>query len=317
VAALYLKNESQNPTWSYKDRFNAVTVSVANELGFTKIASASTGNQGASAAAYATAAGMRCMVLLPDETPELLRDLIQAYGARAIVTRWHARGALLESLVREHGWFPSSTLAPMPVGAPYGVEGYKSIAYEMILQTRDAPLDYLFVPVGCGDGLYGIYKGWQEFASLGVTDQVPRFVACQAAGANPVVRSVRAGLSDVVTIPDAWSIATSTREETAGTYALAAIYGSDGLALDVSDDELRDAMKLLARHGFAPEAASALSVACVVKAAATGLIAEGSRVGALLTSTLIKWPLRLAELGERAATIEPSVDELRQVVALE
>ena len=307
---LGLKNESQNPTWSYKDRFNAVTVSVAREMGFDKIASSSTGNHGASAAAYAAAVGMQCVVLLPDETPELLRDLIRAYGAQAIVTRWQARGRLLETLVRDHGWFPASTLAPMPVGSPFGIEGYKTIAFEMILASHHAPLEFVFVPVGGGDGLYGLYKGWSEFLQIGLADQMPKFVACQASGANPVVRSVAAGHSSVTPIDDAWSIATSAREATAGDHALSAIYGSGGFAIDVTDAEIRDAMKLLAHHGIAVEAASALCVAGVKKALEDELISEGANVAALLTSTLIKWPRHLAELGNQPATITSSFEQL-------
>ncbi|MCC7023501.1 MAG: pyridoxal-phosphate dependent enzyme [Thermomicrobiales bacterium] len=314
---LLLKNESQNPTWSYKDRFNSVAISVARELGFAKIASSSTGNHGASAAAYAAAAGMRCVVLLPDETPELLRDLILAYGAQAIVTRWQARGAFLEALIRDHGWFPASTLAPMPVAVPYGVEGYKTIAFEMILQSRPAPLDMVFVPVGGGDGLYGLYKGWREFARIGLADSIPRFVACQAAGANPVVRAFARKERQVTPLAHAWSIATSTREETAGDHALDALYGTDGFAIDVTEAEIRGAMRLLARHGIAAEAASALAIAGAEKAARAGLIPVESRVSALLTSSLIKWPRQLAEVGGRATTISSSLEELREVVMVD
>jgi threonine synthase len=314
---LNLKNESQNPTWSYKDRFNVVTVSVAREMGFEKIASSSTGNHGASVAAYAAAAGMRCVVLLPDETPDLLRDLIQAYGAQAIVTRWHARSVLLETLVQDHGWFPASTLSPMPVGAPFGIEGYKTIAFEMILASRHAPLEFVFVPVGGGDGLYGVYKGWREFLQIGLADQMPRFVACQASGANPVVRAVAERQSSVTPIGDAWSIATSAREATAGDHALSAIYGSGGFAIDVTEAEIRDAVKLLAHHGIAVEAASALSVAGAKKALKNDLISEGANIAALLTSTLIKWPRHLAELNHRPATISSSFEEIRDVLAVD
>jgi threonine synthase len=308
---LTLKNESQNPTWSFKDRFNAVTVSVAREMGFEKIATSSTGNHGASAA------GMRCAVLLPDETPELLRDLVQAYGARAIVTGWEARSRHLETLVRDHGWFPTSTHAPMPVGSPFGIEGYKTIAFEMILASRHAPLEFVFVPVGGGDGLYGVFKGWREFVEIGLADRMPRFVACQAVGANAVVRAAAARQSSVTSIADAWSIATSAREVTAGDHALSAIYGSSGFAIDVTDAEIRDAMKLLARHGIAVEAASALSVSGAMKALTQGLISETANVAALLTSTVIKWPQHLAELGTRPATISSSFDELREALVVE
>ena len=314
---LAVKNESQNPTWSYKDRFNAVTISIAREMGFEKIASSSTGNHGASAAAYAAAAGMRCVVLLPDETPELLQALIQAYGSRAIVTRWGARAPILEALVRDHGWFPASTLAPMPVGAPFGIEGYKTIAFELILASRDAPLEFVFVPVGGGDGLYGLYKGWREFVAIRMAEQMPRFVACQPVGASPVVRAVASRQDHVTPVPDAWSLATSTREETAGDHVLTAIYESNGLAITVSEAEIREAMMLLARHGLAAEGASAVAFAGASKAVKDRLIPDTARVAVLLTSSLIKWPRHLAELGGRAVTISASFDELRQITCVE
>ncbi|MFN8594494.1 MAG: pyridoxal-phosphate dependent enzyme [Thermomicrobiales bacterium] len=317
VAALYLKNEGQQPTWSWKDRFNAVTIATARELGFSRIVSSSTGNHGASAAAYAAAAGMRCVVLLPDETPALLGDLIEAYGARAVVTRWQGRGPLLATLVRDYGWFPATTLAPMPAGSPYGIEGYKTIAYELIQQSHRAPLDFLFVPVGGGDGLYGIYKGWRECCSLGLVDDLPRFVACQPVGANPVVRAIREGHNAVGVVTAAHSMATSVREETAGDHVLEAVRASNGLAIDVAENEIRDATRLLARHGLAAEAASALAVAALIKASALGLLPEGARVGAVLTSMLLKWPEQLAAIGERPVTIEPTAEALRQAVAVD
>ena len=313
MSGLMLKDESQNPTCSYKDRFNAVTISMARELGFTKIASSSTGNQGASAAAYAAAAGLSCIVLVPDETPDLLRDLIQIYGARVLVARWSARGGFLASLVSDHGWFPASTLAPMPTGAPYGIEGYKTIAFEMILASRESPIDFVFAPVGGGDGLYGLFKGWREFSQLGFAETMPKFVAVQPAGANPVVRAVSAGQSSVTPVTDAWSIATSTREEVAADHALMAIYGSQGLAIEVTEDEIRDALLLLARHGIAVEPASALSIAGLRKALRDGLIAPDARVAALLTSSLMKWPPILADLTPRPKRVA-SLADLQEVI---
>lgn len=313
VRDLYLKNECQNPTWSYKDRFNAVTVSVARELGYSKIASSSTGNHGASAAAYAAAAGMHCVVLVPDETPELLCNLIQVYGAQVVVTRWSTRAPLFASLVSDGGWFPASTLAPMPTGAPYGVEGYKTIAFELILATRERPLDLVFVPVGGGDGLYGLYKGWREFLQLGFAETMPKLVAVQPAGANPVVRAVEARRPTVTPVADAWSIATSTREEIAANHVLEAIYGTQGLAIDVTEIEIREALLLLAQHGIAVEAASALPIAGLRKAMRDGLVSSDVRVAALLTSSLTKWPPLLADLTTRPRNVS-SLDELHEVL---
>jgi threonine synthase len=313
TSGLLVKNESQNPTWSFKDRFNTVTISMARQLGIGKVASSSTGNQGASAAAYAAAAGMRCVVLVPDETPDLLRRLIEAYGAKTIVTRWNSRGALLTSLVSEDGWFPASTLAPMPAGSPYGIEGYKTIAFEMILASQDTPIEFVFVPVGGGDGLYGLYKGWKEFIELGLAEIMPKFVGVQPAGANPVVRALREGKSIVSPVADAWSIATSTREEMAADYAIAAIKSSEGFALDVSEDEILDALLLLSRHGMAVEAASALPIAGLRKALRDEHITPHARVAAVLTSSLIKWPMLLSDLTP-GATYVTSMQGLRDAI---
>jgi threonine synthase len=146
---------------------------------------------------------------------------------------------------------------------------------------------------------------------------MPKFVACQASDANPVVRAVAAGQSTVTPIENAWSIATSAREATAGDHVLSAIYDSGGFAVDVTDAEIRDAMTLLARHGIAAEAASALSVAGAKKALAHNLISDKVNAAALLTSTLIKWPGHLAELGTRSPTISASFEDLRNVLVVE
>jgi threonine synthase len=205
----------------------------------------------------------------------------------------------------------------MPVGSPYGLEGYKTIAFELALQARQQPIDYVFVPVGGGDGLYGIYKGWREMLSLGLVDYLPHFVACQAVGANPVVRSFIERKKEVATVREAYSIATSTREETASDTALVALYESDGLAIDVTESEIIESIKLMATCGIFPEAASALSVACVRKAVATGCLPEGARVVAMITSAGIKWPAMLADLVEPSAVITPEFDTLREVIEID
>jgi threonine synthase len=132
-----------------------------------------------------------------------------------------------------------------------------------------------------------------------------------------VVRAFERKERQVTPLAQAWSIATSTREETAADHALDALYGSDGFAVDVTEADLRGAMCLLARHGLAAEAASALSIAGAVKAMRSGQVPAEARVGALLTSSLVKWPRQLAEVGGHVATISSSFEELREVVAVD
>ncbi|HVC32803.1 MAG TPA: pyridoxal-phosphate dependent enzyme [Chloroflexota bacterium] len=316
VPNLLLKNESMNPTWSFKDRFSSVAVSVARELGYAKIVASSTGNHGASAAAYAGAAGLRSLVLVPRETPMILRQLIEAYGARAVATEWHGRGGLVTILTRQHGWFPATGSLPDPIGTPFGLEGYKTIGYELVLQSREAPPDYVLTSVGGGDQLYGIYKGLREFRDLGIVSAVPHMVACQAEGASPVVNSFERGLSRVAPVKTAYSIATSTREEVAGDHALRALRESDGLGVRVTEEEILAAMRTLSRQGIAAEAASCIPVAAARKLIVDKRVPPTARIACILTSTGIKWPEQLALLGSEPASVEPTLDALASVTEL-
>jgi threonine synthase len=265
---LLLKNEAANPTWSFKDRLNSLNASLARELGFTKLIASSTGNHGASAAAYAGAAGLRSLVLVPHETPMLIRQMIEAYGGRAVATAWQGRNGLLTELVREHGWFPSKSSLTSPISNPFGLEAYKTIGYELAIETREAPLDYVLVVVGGGDGLYGTFKGLREFRDLGLARTLPRLVCCEPEGSSPVANAIEGDARRIVAIENPTTMATSVGEGITSDVALRALRGSDGLCVRVSEDEILDAMRALARVGIATESASCVTVAAARRLAA-------------------------------------------------
>jgi len=282
-ANLWFKNETANPTWSFKDRFHAVSLSAARMLGYRTVVASTTGNHGVSAAAYAAAAGMRCVIFCHRESPRLQRRMMQLYGALAVVME--PRQAALEAAVRDRHCWPSTTMAPLPVANAYGVEGYKTIAYEIWRQLGRVP-DHVICPIAAGDALYGPWKGFCELRQLGFTDRVPAMHGAQAAGCNPYVRSFRERLDHVVDHPDPRSIALSIRDETGGWPALQAIYDSGGSALEASDDETLTALRRLAAAGILVEPASAVTAACAL---AAGFPADQTVV-CLLTGSGAKWP---------------------------
>ena len=127
---MWLKYEGINPTHSFKDRFQAVAISAAVALGKTRVVCASTGNHGVAAAAYSARAGLTCAVLTHEEAPAAHVETIRQFGGTPVAVPPGERNELLRKLV-DDGWYPSTTFWPMPVANPYGVEGYKTIAYEI------------------------------------------------------------------------------------------------------------------------------------------------------------------------------------------
>ena len=306
---LYIKNETTNPTWAFKDRFHASSVSMARSLGYSRVTASTTGNHGASAAAYCAAAEMdSCIILCHPESSMLQRDMIALYGGHAFVLE--DRFQYLDTLIRDHGYYPSTTMTPMPTGTPFGIEGYKTIAFEIFVQLGGRIPDRMFCPIAAGDALFGPWKGFNELRSLDLVDRNPVMHGVQPAGCNPYVQSFRQGRGDVIVHPDPSSIALSIRDDTGGPLALGAIYDSGGEATDVTEDEIIEAVRLLARSGYLVEPSSAASVAGAIKAAREGRIASDETVVCLVTGSGAKWPEVMAELADRDAPVEPTWEEI-------
>jgi threonine synthase len=305
---LHLKLEAVNPTGAFKDRFHTVSLAVARELGFARALVTTAGNHGTSCAAYAARAGLPLLIITdPKSSPEQ-RRLMRLFGAH--VTAPSMPGpvmplarALMETLVREHGFYPSTVLGTFTGPAnPYGVEGYKTIAFEVAAQLGRVP-DRMCVPTSAGDALYGPYKGFRELRELGLIDRLPRMTACQAAGANFVVETLRRrqeGMASVV--PDTFAL--SIGDPTGGQYALEAIRKTGGDAWDAPDADLLEAVALLGRHGVCAEGASAAPIAALRREAEAGAVDRDELIVAVLTGTGVKWPAQLdAALGPEPALL--------------
>lgn len=281
---MWLKNETVNPTWSFKDRFNAVTVAMAREFGVHGIAASTTGNHGMSAAAFAAAGGLACATFCHPDASEAQLAMMRRYGARA--ERGDDRATPLRNLLEAGGWFPSTGFCPREgYSNPYGIEGYKTIAFELATQLGRAP-DRVYVPLGGGDGLYGIWKGFRELFEAGAIDRLPQMIGCQAEGANPYVRALRAGARRLSAVPNAHSAALSIAEAIGGDHALNAIIDSCGDAVSCSDAQLASAGDWLAKRGLGVELSSAAPVAArLASKHPRGQIEVG-----VLTGAAIKWP---------------------------
>lgn len=289
---LWIKDETRNPTGAHKDRFHSVAVSMARVLGIAKVTASTTGNHGTSLAAYAAKAGMQCLIFCDVRSPAVLRQAMQVYGAR--VATLSKRQQHLEWLVRERGWYPSTAMTPMPVATPYGVEGYKTIAYEIFVQLGARVPARVIVPVAVGDILYGPWKGFRELRGLGADVALPRMHAVQAAGCDPIVQGFKGRAKQVPIHPSPRTIATSIADETAAAVSLETLYESGGTAERVTDDEIVDAMRALAMEGIIAEPAGAASIAAALAMQRRGELHPDEDVVCIVTGAGIKWPDGLA-----------------------
>lgn len=255
---VFVKDESRNPTWSHKDRLNRCTVSAAEGVGAPGTVVASSGNHGASAAAYAARAGLRCVVLTGPELPPAVDAFLSAYGAVVLPVPWEARWPLMRQITDRTGLHPVSNLTATHTGHPFGPEGYKTIAYE-IHEEIGVP-GAVFVPTGYGELLFGVWKGFAELCRLGLTERTPRLFACEPAAAAPLTLAMRQGLPAArvdVEPTEAYSIVSAV----SGYRAVLALRESGGRALALDDRQMESARRELARTGLWAELSSAAGLA--------------------------------------------------------
>ncbi|MGY3334544.1 threonine synthase [Streptomyces filamentosus] len=190
---VWVKDESRNPTWSHKDRLNRVAVSAAVASGARGIVVSSSGNHGAAAAAYAARAGLPCVVFTSPQAPPAVASHLRAYGATVLAVPYASVRPLMRRIVGELGYQSVSSVTDSAhTGHPFGPEGYKTIAYEIALALGGAPAA-VHVPVGYGELLFGVAKGFQELARLGVTSAVPRMYGVEPAAAGALTEALRTG----------------------------------------------------------------------------------------------------------------------------
>jgi threonine synthase len=316
-AGYYVKDETRNPTGSFKDRPNTVGISKAIELGAKTIAIASSGNAAGSLSAYAAKAKLQCIVCVPEDTPDSKLKQIMVFGAKVAKVKGTYSDSfnLIRESCKRYGWH---NLTSVCTANPYQVEGDKTAAYE-IYERLNNP-DWVLIPLGAGPLLVGIYRGFLELQEAGLIEKIPRLIGVQAEECAPIVRAFKNGDRNVLPWEGkphtvAHSIAdplTGYSED--GTLTLEKIRESNGVAESVNDEEMMEAVWQLARgEGIFAEPAAASTLAAANKLKKNGIISNGDKVVMVVTGTGLKSQVVLDQL-RPAPAIDPDPDQLVKIM---
>ncbi|MCH7663316.1 MAG: threonine synthase [Chloroflexi bacterium] len=262
ISNLYLKDESCNPTGTFKARGLAVAVSSAIELGVEHFVIPTAGNAGGALAAYCARAGVDAEIIMPSDAPEINQLEVRATGANLILVDGliNDAGRLSAELAEKNGWFDVSSFKE-----PYRVEGKKTMGLELAEHFEWHLPDVIIYPTGGGTGLIGMWKAFEELESLGwIGTHRPRMVVVQTTGCAPVVRAYETGAEDTELWANAQTSASGLRvpQPFAGRLILRTLRESNGTALAVSEEEIAAAQKQLAHNEGvlpAPEGAATLA----------------------------------------------------------
>jgi threonine synthase len=314
---LYVKNEGENPTGSFKDRGMTVGVSKANELGAKNVICASTGNTSASLAAYAAKAGMQCTVLIPSGKiayGKLSQAMI--YGAKVLQVRGNFDESLdfVFKIAEKH---PSIYL--LNSINPFRVEGQKSLGFEICDQLDGEAPDRVVVPVGNAGNISAIWKGFTEFHRLGFIRKLPKMTGIQAEGSAPIAQMIKTGAKKMVPVKVPETLATAIRIGAPVSWkkAVNAIRNSGGTAETVTDEEILAAQKLLARvEGIFVEPASASSIAGLIKLVNSGVIKKDERVVCVTTGHGLKDPDTAVKASEKPVEVDAEMSAIEDALGL-
>jgi threonine synthase len=308
---LWVKNEGENPTGSFKDRGMTVAISKAVELKSKVVACASTGNTAASLAAYAARAGIRSLVLVPSGKVAVGK-LAQAIacGARVIQMKGNfdeALKAILQLTVKSSDFYLLNSVNP------YRIEGQKTLAFEIFDQLKGMLPESVILPVGNAGNISSIWKGFLELRSIGLAYDLPRMIGIQAQGAAPLVKAFCKGSDRVEFIPNPESEATAIRIGSPANWkrALRAVRDSKGIFEAVRDQEILDAQKLIARlEGIFIEPASAAPIAALKKLVEEGAIGYDERIVSIATGHGLKDPDIVTRTCETLREVECSPEAI-------
>jgi threonine synthase len=318
IRELWIKNDAVNyPTLSFKDRVVSVALSRSKELGFETVACASTGNLANAVSAQAASAGLKSYVFIPSdlEQSKILNSLI--YGANVIGIKGHYDevNRLCAEIAGKFGWaFVNVNMRP------YYAEGSKSMAYEIAEQLGWRAPQHTVIPMASGSLLTKIHKGYEELVKVGlISDTHPKIFGAQATGCSPISVAQKAGLDFFKPVkPDtiAKSLAIGTPAD--GFYALKVMRETGGAAEDVTDDEIRDAIKLLAEtEGIFAETAGGVTLGVAKKLIASGKIPREDSVVICVTGNGLKTLDAVERHVGKPREIKPSLREFEALLAQE
>jgi threonine synthase len=312
VSNLYIKDDGRNPSASFKDRASAVVVARALEIKEKVICCASTGNAASSLACLTGSLDMKTVIFVPETAPSAKVAQLLVYGATVIMVKGTYDDAfdLCLKATAEYGWYNRSTGIN-----PFTREGKKTCAFEICEQMNWETPDKVFVSVGDGNIISGMWKGFVEFHRLGIIERLPQLVAVQAENSDSVKRAFESGgdLQPVSGATIADSISVSMPRD--GMAAVMAIKDSGGFAVSVTDAEILEAIPLIARGSnvFA-EPAAAATYAGLRKAVKEGKVKENESVVLLISGNGLKDIQSAMKSVGKPYIINPDIEELKKLV---
>jgi threonine synthase len=288
---LYVKNEGENPTGSFKDRGMTVGVSKAIELGFKKVACASTGNTSASLSAYAAKGGIEALVFIP-AGKIALGKLVQAMIHGAKIKKIDGNfDAALRSVI-DYTDLQQGTYLLNSIN-PYRLEGQKTIAFEIFHQLNNQVPDIVILPVGNAGNISATWKGFLELKKLGLSKKLPRMIGIQAEGSSPITKAFKKNRENISVLSNPETLATAIRIGSPVNYkkAIRAVRSSKGTMESVSDNEILEAQSLLAKYeGLFVEPASASPIVGLKKVLDTGFVSKNEKIVCVATGHGLKDP---------------------------
>jgi threonine synthase len=315
IGEIWIKNETANPTHSFKDRVVSVALARALELGFETIACASTGNLANAVSAHAAAAGLPSYVLIPADLEQEKVLATGAYGTNVVAVRgnYDAVNRLCTELAGER---PSWAFVNVNV-RPYYAEGSKTLAYETAEQLGWEVPDRVVAPIASGSLFTKVARGFQDFIDAGLVEgELPVMCGAQAEGCSPVAQAFAAGTDVCRPVkPDTIAKSLAIGNPADGPYAVGLANATGGVIESVTDDEIRAAIRLLAETtGIFTETAGGVTTAVLAKLAAAGTIDPSERVVAYITGDGLK-TLDTVRDTFTVTEIAPSVDEFESAFA--
>jgi threonine synthase len=307
---LLFKNETQNPTWTFKDRGTACSIQNAFALGYRRFGTLSSGNMGASVAAYGSRAGMDTFIMLKDNVPREKIDALTIYGAKAFQV-YGDYGELYTQLLEignHHQVYFSLSDDPLRI------EGYKSLAFELLEQMDGQLPDFFVVPLGSGGLCRGVLKGFEELRDSGIISQIPGIVGIQAAGNSPIVDAFENGADHIECFRNSSTLdhVLENPYPPSGNQILRKLKASKGLLLKVNNENILTAMQLLSQEGIFAQPASATALAGLIEAVNKKMIPSGSRVVVVVTGSGLKYPPVLKEFDVSPVSVK--LDQLPQAL---
>jgi threonine synthase len=312
LRTLYLKDDGQNPTSSLKDRASSMAVAKAFEAGADTIACSSTGNAASSLAGNAAAAGYKTYIFVPERAPKGKVAQLMIFGAHVFSVRgtYEDTFRLSAEAIDRWGWYNRNAAIN-----PYLSEGKKTVSLEIAEQLNWRMPDFVAVSVGDGCTIAGVWKGFKDLFAAGLIDRLPRLISVQAEGCCPLNRAIAENAPwrpmEENTIADSNAVGVPRNPDK----ALSAIRESNGIAVNVSDEEILDAMRLLGRtQGVFGEPAGVTGTAGVKKALELGLISSDSSVVSIVTGNGLKDVASGIRAAGEPASVPPDLSALLDLI---